>query len=321
MRAQHTRTSGRRVRHAIVLLAALMLSGCSITLDTEEGIAPEDATTTSALDDDEITIGSFNFTESIVLAQLYARALEAHGIDVDLREDIGPREMVLPALELGILELVPEYAGAALDYYTPGSLTGADAGDLREELETALDGAGLQALAFSRAQDRDEVAVTRATAERHDLRTVSDLEPVAKDLLFGGPPECPQRPTCLPGLERIYHLRFSGFVALDVGGPITSAALADGVVDVALVFTTDADVRIEDFVLLTDDRNLQPAQNIVPVVRPEVVRRFGPEAVDILDAVSRRLTTRDLSLMDEQVEAGRAPEQVALDWLERNELT
>ncbi|MEX2275982.1 MAG: ABC transporter substrate-binding protein [Actinomycetota bacterium] len=233
---------------------------------------------------------------------------------------LGTEEDVSPALELGILELVPEYSGAALDYYTPGSLTGADAGDLPQQLDAALETAGLRALAFSRAQDRDKVAVTRATAERHDLESVSDLDRVAPELLFGGPPECPQRPTCLPGLERVYGLRFAGFISLDVGGPITSAALADGVVDAALLFTTDADVRVEDFVLLDDDRHLQPRQNIVPVVRPEVVQRFGSEAVDIIDAVSRRLTTRDLSLMDESAEQGRAPEQITLDWLERNGL-
>ena len=305
---------------AVLLLSVLVLAGCTLTLETEEGVAPKDVPNTTALDDDAITIGSFNFTESVVLAELYAQALERHGIEVDLRKDIGPREMVLPALELGILELVPEYSGAALDYYTPGSLTGGDTADLRAELHSALEEAGLRTMAFSRAQDRDEVAVTQAMAERNDLRSVSDLEPLAPNLLFGGPPECLQRPTCLPGLERVYGLRFSGFIALDVGGPVTSAALADGVVDVALVFTTDADIRIENFVLLDDDRHLQPAQHIVPVIRPEVVERFGPEAVDIVDAVSRRLTTQDLSLMDESVEGGRSPEQVTADWLERNDL-
>ena len=317
-----SRTIGHRPWTAVgaLLLSVLVMAGCTVTLETEEGVAPKDVPNTTALDDDAITIGSFNFTESVVLAELYAQALERHGIEVDLRKDIGPREMVLPALELGILELVPEYSGAALDYYTPGSLTGGDTADLRAELHSVLEEAGLRTLAFSRAQDRDEVAVTQAMAERNDLRSVSDLEPLAPKLLFGGPPECPLRPTCLPGLERVYGLRFSGFIALDVGGPVTSAALADGVVDVALVFTTDADIRIENFVLLDDDRHLQPAQHIVPVIRPEVVERFGPEAVDIVDAVSRRLTTQDLSLMDESVEGGRSPEQVTADWLERNDL-
>lgn len=113
--------------------------------------------------------------------------------------------------------------------------------------------------------------------------------------------ECPRRPLCLQGLESTYGLRFKGFVALDTSGPLTAAALADGTVDVALVFTTDGQIAQNDFVLLEDDLGLQPAENVTPVVRTDTVRRFGPQLVDVLNAVSAELTDQALRALNAQV--------------------
>lgn len=304
---------------AALALVTLVGAGCTAGLSNDANDAPV-GTTGSALGDDTVTIGAFNFNESLLLAELYGQALEAGGFRVERRLDIGPREIVLPALELGMLELVPEYAGAALEYYSDRLASGIGTQGTRARLSEALAPIGLRALAAAPAEDRDALAVTRATAEQHDLRRVSDLHDLGPRFVLGGPPECPLRPTCLPGLERVYDLRFEGFVPLDVGGPVTAQALSEGVVDVAQVFTTDADVLLNDFVVLEDDRDLQPAQNVVPVIRRELVERFGPELVERVDAVSRRLTTREVAVMDELMDRGRSPSAVAAEWLAREGL-
>ena len=124
-------------------------------------------------------------------------------------------------------------------------------------------------LDYASAQDRNEIVVTRRTAQRFDLHTISDLRPVASDLDFGGPPECPSRPHCLQGLESLYDLHFASFHPLDAGGPLTVAALKEAQIDVGLMFTTDPQISRNGFVALRDDRHLHPAENVVPVVRPK----------------------------------------------------
>jgi len=139
---------------------------------------------------------------------------------------------------------------------------------------------------------------------------------VAPRLVFGGPPECPERAYCLRGLQRAYGLRFKSFVPLDAGGPLTLQALNAGYIAVALLFTTDPDISARHLVVLTDDRALQPAENITPVVSREAVARFGPRLLTVLDAVSALLTTDSLRALDARVElSGHEPRLVAKDWL------
>jgi osmoprotectant transport system substrate-binding protein len=311
----------RRVsfRRSILLVNLVVLStggACSMSAG-EPVVNPSGA----ALHDDAVTIGTFDFDESVLLGELYAQALESEGVSVERRFDIGPREIVMPALELGILELVPEYTGAALEYLTGRSASGVEPAAAHERLREVAQQVDLETLTASPAEDRDAISVTRETANEYDLRRVSDLREVAPELLFGGPPECPLRPTCLPGLERVYGLRFERFVPLDVGGPVTISALTEGIVDVAQVFTTDADVILHDLVVLHDDRGLQPPQYIVPLVRAEVAERFGPGVARTLDAVSRRLTTQQVAVMVELIERGRSPASVAADWLREEGLS
>ena len=128
--------------------------------------------------------------------------------------------------------------------------------------------------------------MTRQTASRYDLHKLSDLEKIAPQLAFGGPPECPTRPLCLVGLQRVYGVKFREVVQLDAGGPTTRQALRNRDVDVALLFTTDPTIADEGFVELQDDRGLQPAENVTPIVRNEVVARLGAGAVDRVNDVS-----------------------------------
>ena len=149
----------------------------------------------------------------------------------------------------------------------------------------------MTALEAAPAQDANAFVVKRETAERYGLRRLSDLTGVAPELTFGGPPEC--REAVVPRrLKDVYGLEFSEFVSLDAGGPLTREALDDDVVDVALLFTTDPALTNPDLVQLEDDRGLQPAENVTPLVRTAVADRWGPALVRATNAVSERLDDR-----------------------------
>ena len=270
-----------------------------------------------ALRDDVITIGSFDFPESELLAELYAVALERAGFSVHRDLGIGPRELAGPALERGLIELLPEYSGSALNFVTGEEVATADPNATHEALAEAMASRGLVVLAASSAQDQNGFGVTRETAERLGLERLSDLAPFADSLRFGGPAECPERPLCLAGLRDVYGLEFEGVVTLDASGPLTEGALLSGDVDVALVFTTHPMLLGERLMLLTDDLGLQPAENVTPVVHGEVLERFGAELAAVVDSVSMRLTTEELRRMNGEVEAGRPVLDVVTEWLRR----
>jgi osmoprotectant transport system substrate-binding protein len=272
---------------------------------------------TSVPRNDAIRIASFNFPESELLAQMYGQALSAAGIPVELQLNLGPRELVLPALERGLVDLVPEYAGSALDFVSLGR-TAATADPTRTHrlLTATMAERNIDVLDASAARDENGFAVTAATAGDFGLRTISDLAAVASRMTFGGPVECPQRPLCLPGLRAVYGLRFASFSALDASGPLTTAALTSGQVDVALMFTTAAQIDTDHFVLLQDDRGLEPAENVTPVVRSSVIARYGSKVAEIANAVSKHLTTSDLRRLNAEVASGGAtPASVAERWL------
>lgn len=304
---------GRGGLWGVVLSAAVLLGSCQPT-------APR---RTSAVGDDTITVASFNFAESVILAEIYAQALEGGGFAVDRQLDLGTRELVEPALERGLIEFVPEYSGSAVTFVTKGEAAPtADEGATYRDLRSALEGRGIIALAPAPAQNKNGIVATAETAMRFDLATISDLAPAASQLVFGGPPECPERPLCLLGLESTYGLKFQDFVPLDSGGPFTVQALAQGQVDVGLLFTTDGAIDANGFVLLGDDRLLQPAENVTPVVHKTVVDRFGDEFVRLVDAVSAELTTDDLRELNGSVSIqGERARDVAAGWLADHELT
>jgi osmoprotectant transport system substrate-binding protein len=291
------------MRRAFVLCSVLlMLAACS----------PAAPPVASSHDDDVVTIGSFNFAESRLLAELYAQALGRAGFRVRRELDLGTRELVEPALERGLVELVPEYEGSLAAFLSAV----APPGGAQDPLGRLLAERGLAALDPAPAQDRNAVVVTAATAERWHLRTLSDLRAVDGEITFGGPPECPERPLCLQGLASVYGLSFRRFVPLDEGGPVTLGALLGDQVQAALMFTSDGAIRSNGLVVLRDDRNLQPAEHVIPVVREDVLERFGPPLAEVVNAVSASLTTAVLRTLNEQVSVrGRSPGAVAAEWL------
>jgi len=282
-----------------------------------------DPSARSALGDDTITIGSFDFAESVVVAEIYGQALEARGYPVERALALGPREFVAPAMAAGLIEFVPEYSGTASEFASLGvAEPSGDAGHTHEELLHVLGDGPVAALAAAPAQSVNTFVVTEATAEEHALVTLSDLGPVAAGMTFGGPPECAARPLCLAGLVDIYGLRFEGVTVLDTGGPLTRQALRSGGVDVALLFTTDPGIAEEGFVELVDDRGLQPAENVTPLVRSEVIDEWGQGIVDVIDSVSSRLTTAAVRELNAALgRAGETPAAVAARWLEREGLS
>jgi osmoprotectant transport system substrate-binding protein len=308
---------GRRAKGVAVRLGLIMLLGL---VPVACGHEDRPTVTSSALDDDAVTIGSFNFAESALLSELYAQALEGQGYEVERAGQVGPREIVAPALVRGLLELVPEYAGTALTFLSLGDAQPtADQETTHEALSRSAAERGLVALAPSPAQDANAFVVTRATAERLGIERLSDLAPLAGDLTFGGPPECASRPLCLEGLRDLYGIEFKTVLALDPAGPRTREALQDGAIDVALMFTTTATIDSDDLVVLTDDRRLQPAENVTPLLRQDVVDRWGQDLVDTLDAVSERLSTDDLRRLNTMLD-GRTPADVAAEWLQQQGL-
>ncbi len=261
----------------------------------------------STLADDVVTVASFDFAESRLLAEIYSQALETAGFDVQRAYGLGPREFVAPALASGLVEVVPEYAGTAAEFYSLGAAEpGDDVAATHDQLVAALADEPIVALAPAPAQDANTFVVTRATAERFGVSTLSDLGPVAASLTLGGPPECPNRRLCLGGLTDVYGLTFGEFLPLDAGGPLTVQALEQGQIDVALLFTTDPLLDDLDLVELADDRGLQPAENLTPLIRRELVDRWGEDITSVVDATSERLTTSGVRDLNRQLLRDRA---------------
>jgi osmoprotectant transport system substrate-binding protein len=302
-----TASSDRRPPALRLVAVAIVLASC-----VRQPAAPSSH---AILHDDAITIASFNFPESETLADVYAIALTRAGYQVDLQLNLGARELVDPALERGLIEFVPEYAGTALAFVSGQTERATDPATTHDRLRAAFSSRSVDVLAAAPGQDQNGVAVTGATAAKYDLQTISDLAPVSPQLVLGGPPECPERPFCLPGLERTYGLRFSDFTPLDSGGPITRASLTGGQIDAGILFTSDGALDGSDLVLLKDDRSLQPAENITPIVRTEVVDRFGPRFVAVVDSVSALLTTHALRSMNGEVATSQSPREAAAGFL------
>lgn len=268
--------------------------------------------------DERVVVAAFNFSESTVLADIYAGALEAAGIPVRRELNLGPRELVLPALQQHLVDVVPEYLGTSLEAVDPRATADrADPAAVRNALADAFGRWDIDVLTPAAAQNQNGLAVTTATSQRLHLTATSDLAAVAPDLALGGPPECPARPYCLEGFQRVYGLHMARFLAFDTEQQRTTA-LDQGVVDVAVVFTTDAVLGSGTLVLLADDRHLQPAENIVPVVSHRVVERYGARLTSALDAVSAKLTQNALVFLNWRVDVGgKDAAAEAHGWLER----
>ncbi len=316
------RGRGRR----LVLAAALTVVGLGLAACSSSSGGSSSSTSPSA--GGPVVVAAFNFGESQLLANMYAQVLDKAGYQATVKS-IGAREVVEPALEKGSagggVDVVPEYLATFTEFLNK-KVNGADAaakasGDVQATLTAAQALAGprgLTVLQPSQAADQNAFAVTKDFATKNNLTTLSDLAGYTGPLVLGGPPECPQRPYCQPGLEQTYGLKFTGFKSLDAGGPLTKKALQQGQIQIGLVFSSDGGIDAFGLKVLTDDKHLQNADNVVAVVNTKVASDALTAA---LNGVAAALTTDELIAMNKQVDIdGADPAKVATDWLKSKSL-
>jgi len=268
-----------------------------------------------------IRIGSTNFSEQLIVGELYAQVLEAAGYKVERKFNLGAREVVIPALESGQIDLEVDYLATLLAFLDKTAKGSTDAATTAKTLDEKLKAKNLVQFDFAPAVDQNGIVVTKDTATRLNLKKVSDLTAVAKDLTFGGPPECPNREFCAQGLEKVYGIKFKSFKPLDVGGPLTVTALDGKQIDVALLFTSDAIIAVKGFVLLEDDKKLQLSDNVVPIVRKDIADKGGSDLRTRVNDVSKKLTTAELTELNKQVGVDKKdPKDVAKEWLKKQGL-
>ncbi|MGH2455111.1 MAG: glycine betaine ABC transporter substrate-binding protein [Candidatus Limnocylindria bacterium] len=310
------RTNRMLALGAVVL--ALVVSACTPGegSSTSPGASPSEAA-----EKPTVVIGSAGFYESQLMAEIYAQALEAAGYTVERNLGIGTRQQTQPAIESGQIDLMPEYIGSELTF-----LGGTASGDPEEtftDLQAALEAQGLTALDFTPAQDQNAFVVTQETANSYGLETMSDLAEVATELVWGLPPECETNELCAGALEDAYGIPFADLEIEPLAAceaPIATA-LNDGVVDVAELCSTQPAIAQFNFVVLTDDQQTQPSDNIAPVVRTEFLDAAPDDFSATLNEVSAAMTTEALTELGVEVAVqNRDIAEVAAEWLEDNGL-
>lgn len=290
------------------IVAALVASACGGS-GTSGGAKPP------------IIVGSTNFSEQLVLGELYSQLLEASGYSVTRKFNLGNRAIVFPALESGQIDMEIDYLATLLAHVDKNATGSTDPKQTATTLQRALDAKKLTVLDYAPAVDQNGIVVTSATADKHKLSKVSDVARVASQLVFGGPPECPTREFCAIGLKNVYGITFKEFKPLDVGGPVTVAALKGGQIDVALLFTSDARIAAEGFVLLDDDKRLQLSDNVAPVVRNDYLAKAGDDFKKLINSIAPKLTTAELTALNKQADIDKKdPKDVAKEWLKKQGL-
>lgn len=278
------------------VLAALLLAVTACGAG-EDPLATEESPGTGSGgggDSSTIVVGSANFPESELLAEMYSQALEAEGVTVERQFNIGARELYLKALEDGSIDLLPEYNGALLSALSPEGSAPEGVTSPEEVYDAMVEvlPEGIIALEQAEAEDKDTLSVTQETAEEFDLTTIEDLAGVADQFKVAAGPEFAERYQGLVGLEDLYGITFEKFIPLDAGGPLTLEALLSGQVEVANIFSTNSAIETEGLVVLEDTKNLYLAENIVPIIRESK----SDEAITAaLNKVSAVLTTENLT--------------------------
>lgn len=300
-----------RLRRNYVLGASVVALGLITTACGSTG-GPASASPKGTL-----TIASFNFSESIILAHIYGDALKNKGYTVKYKDKLGNREIVQPALVSGQIDLYAGYAATDVTFADgkkniPSQASTNPQAEV-QALNSVYNSQGIKALDASPAADQDAFAVTKAEADQNHLTKLSDLTSVASSWTLGGPPECPARPFCQPGLAQTYGLHFKAFKTLDSGGPLTFAALKNGDINIGLVFSSDGGIAANNFVVLQDDKHLQQADNVVPLIRSAVA---NTEVTSLLNSIDAKLNTPDLTAMNKSADVDKNdPTDIAATWV------
>ena len=256
-----------------------------------------------------LTVGSADFPENVLLADIYGDAMSAKGVKVSKHLNIGERPIYMKALGDGSIDFIPEYTGSILSYLD-ASATAKTPTDVYAALQQKLDPKQV-ALQYAAAQDSDTITVTQATKQKYHLTSIGDLASVASKLTLGAPAQFKTRPDGVPALKSVYGVTFGRFTPLQAGGAITVTALKSGTIDAADIFSTDSSIAKNNFVSLTDPKSMFAAQNIVPIVNKS---RLTQPMVDACNAVSAKLDTKTLASLVAQASSGD-PDKVAKNWL------
>ncbi len=293
-----------------VLLTVVLTSACGSANPLGGGEISGDLKT--------VKVGSADFPESKIIAEIYAQALEANGFDISRQFGIGSRETYVPAVRDHSIDLIPEYTGNLLQYFD-SETKATDPDAVLLALYQALPG-DLAILTPSPANDQDTVAVTSETAKKWNLKTIGDLAEHSAEVKFGGPSEFLNRSEGLPGLKEKYGLDIApgNFVSIsDGGGPATVRALVDGTVTAADIFSTSPAIPQNDLVVLEDPKNNFLAANVVPLVASQ---KMSDELKTVLDAVSAKLSTEALIEMNTATSGngGIDPSEAAANWIRDN---
>jgi osmoprotectant transport system substrate-binding protein len=290
----------------IVAGASLLLAGCASSSTLGGGTATTKKTS--------IVVGSANFSENVILADIYGQALADNGFAVSYKLNIGARAAYIPALESGEVNLIPEYSGSILDFLSK-SATANSPSDVKAALDAALP-SSLKALTPSSAADSDSLNVTPAFAKANNLVSIADLANVSSVTLAANP-EFQTRPDGIPGLQKVYGLTNLKFQAIsDGGGPQTLAALLNGSVQVADIYSTTPSILASKLVTLTDPKSLFASQEVVPIVSSSKV---NAKLTSVLNKVSAALTTKDLLQLNTEVSGTSKtdPAVAAKNWLKK----
>jgi osmoprotectant transport system substrate-binding protein len=308
----HTRNTARRGRAAlaaVAVIAAISASACSSPSSSSSATAggtPSASTSSSGGSNPlspggnssgGVVVGSAAFPESELLAEIYILALQGKGIKVTPQLSIGSREVYYPEIKNGTVSIIPEYNGTLLTVAVNPKATAKSTTAVDAALASGLPST-LEVLNPSTAQDSDSITVTAATAAKYHLTSIADLKQYASSLALGGPPEFKTRADGIAGLTATYGLTFKNFVPLDDSGPITLAALKDGKVQAADVFTTTPQITSDHLVTLADPKFNFAAQNVIPLVYKPALT---PTIESTLNAISAKLTTAALLQMDTEV--------------------
>jgi osmoprotectant transport system substrate-binding protein len=301
------------------MLKRLLLTGMAALLVS--AVALPAASASAASSKSTIVIGSTNFEEQAIVSNLYGDVLQKAGYPVKVEPSLGTRQVVVPALEKGQLDLEPDYAGTLLDYLNGGKVVkaGNNINTAVPALKAKLKQYGATVLNPAPAVDTNVFVVTKATAKKYHLTTISSLKPYASKLTLGGPPECPKNAGCQLGLKSVYGLNFAGFKSLDEAGPLSVAALKNGEVQVVELFSSDGNVVSNNFVALTDDKHLEPADHIIPVIR---ISANSPAVAKAINTMSAKLTTAQISKLNILATGPQKqdPADIAENWLKQQGL-
>jgi osmoprotectant transport system substrate-binding protein len=321
MTTRITATSGIAALAVIGLAAVSACSSSSSTTSSSAASSSASASSSSSgsnplsggTSSGSVVIGSANFPENEVLAEVYAQALQAKGVKVTTKLNIGAREVYYPQVEKGAIDIIPEYNGTLLTVEADPSSTAKTTAQVDAALAAKLPST-LTVLNPAPAQDSDSITVTQATATKDHLTSIADLAPYASQMVLGGPPEFKTRSDGIAGLKANYGLTFKSFDPLDESGPITLAALTSGKVQAADVFTTTPQIVTDKLVSLTDPKFNFAAQNVVPLVyKPALTSTIS----STLNAVSAKLTTSALLALDVKVITDKENYTTAAqDWLQ-----